>query len=271
MNEKNFEYLKDNIKYLGFGETLTNALQAQLKGGTPDFQLTYETQINKKAFAAVLNFRKSDNTDMYFFNSYHATLQRSNGEVVDQAFYLNNGKGITAKEGYNLLEGRAVFKELSNKAGESYKAWVQLDFDKRDKQGNHEVKQYHEAYWYDLKASLSRYAITDLDGGDREKALLQSLQKGNIQAVAVGNDVGVSKMFVEANPQYKTITFYSSDMKRLPKESLEQYIKADRTQGQASTQEQKQDVSAEGKQKTSKNPDDQKPSKSRSKSRSAGI
>ena len=143
MNEKNFEYLKDNLKYMGFGEKQNETLEQQLKEGKDSFQLTFNADVNKKPFEATLQFRKSDNSDMYFFNSYQATLERSNKEKVEQTFYLNKGKGVTAKEAYNLLEGRAVHKELSNKAGEPYKAWIQLDFDSKDKNNNHEVNQYH--------------------------------------------------------------------------------------------------------------------------------
>ena len=103
--------------------------------------MTFNAEVNKKPFEAVLQFRKSDSSDMYFLNSYHASLERSNGEKVDQTFYLNKGKGITAKEAYNLLEGRAVFKELANKAGYPYKAWLRLDFESKDKNNNHEMKQ----------------------------------------------------------------------------------------------------------------------------------
>lgn len=271
MNEQNFEYLKDNIKYMGFGEKLFADLENSLKSGVATFQLSQATEMNKKPFEVTLNFRRSDNSDMYFFNSYHASLKHTNGETKDQVFYLTKGKGVTAKEAYNLLEGRAVFKELSNKAGEPYKAWIQLDFDRKDKHNNHEIKQYHEAYGYDLKGALSKFAITDLDGGDREKALLQSLQKGNIQSVAVGNDVGVSKMFVEANPQFKTVSLYDNEMKRVPKESLEQYVKPERGQAKEVGKEQKQEISSDNKQKTSKSLEGPKASKSRSKNRSASM
>lgn len=223
MNEKNLEYLKDNLKYMGFGESLADGLEVQIKAGAPDFQLTFEAEINKKPFAALLNFRKSDNTDMYFFNSYHASLQRSNGDIMDQAFYLNKGKGVTVKEAYNLLEGRAVQKEMVNKEGQTYKAWLQIDFEKRDKNNNYEVKQFHEAYGYDLKEALSRFPIRDMKEPDLRDILLASLQKGNLQAVAFEKDGGAVRMFVEANPQYKTVNLFDSELKRVTKEALSRY------------------------------------------------
>ena len=61
-------------------------------------------------------------------------LNVRNGVKMEQTFYLNKGKGVTAKEAYNLLEGRAVHKELTTKAGEPYKAWIQLDFENKGKE-----------------------------------------------------------------------------------------------------------------------------------------
>ena len=218
MNEKNFEYLKDNIKYMGFGEKQNDSLEQQLKEGKESFQLRFNTEVNKKPFEAVLQFRKSDNSDMYFFNSYQASLKRSNNEKVDQTFYLTKGKGVTAKEAYNLLEGRAVFKELSNKAGEPYKAWIQLDFDNKDKNNNNEVKQYHENYGYDLKAAVGKFPVAEMDGGEKEKSLMHSLQKGKIQTVTVGIKGESQKKFIEADPQYKTVNIFNDKMQRLNQE-----------------------------------------------------
>ena len=218
MNEQNFEYLKDNIKYMGFGEKQHDVLQQHLSEGKADFQMAFASEVNKKPFEAVLQFRKSDNSDMYFLNSYHASLERRNGEKMEQTFYLNKGKGVTAKEAFNLLEGRSVFKELSNKAGEPYKAWMQLDFEKKDKNNNNEVKQFHENYGYDLKAAVGKFPVTELDGGEKEKSLMQSLQKGNLQSVSIGVNGESQKMFIEANPQFKTVNLYDGKMQRLGQE-----------------------------------------------------
>jgi len=218
MNEQNFEYLKDNIKYMGFGEKQHDVLQQHLQEGKEGFQMAFTSEVNKKPFEAVLQFRKSDNSDMYFLNSYHASLERRNGEKMEQTFYLNKGKGVTAKEAFNLLEGRSVFKELTNKAGEPYKAWMQLDLDNKDKNNNHEVKQFHENYGYDLKTAVGKFAVSELDGGEKEKSLMQSLQKGNIQSVSVGVNGESQKIFIEANPQYKTVNLYNDKMQRLSQE-----------------------------------------------------
>ena len=273
MNEKNFEYLKDNIKYMGFGEKQNDSLEQHLKEGKESFQLRFNTEVNKKPFEAVLQFRKSDNSDMYFFNSYQASLKRSNNEKVDQTFYLTKGKGVTAKEAYNLLEGRAVFKELSNKAGEPYKAWIQLDFDNKDKNNNNEVKQYHENYGYDLKAAVGKFSVAEMDGGEKEKSLMQSLQKGNIQSVTIGLNGESQKMFIEANPQYKTVNIFNDKMQRLNQEQrlgiLEKHavkeLKEEKVIKEDKSQDIKQDTKKSAKQKPADDLDKPKKKNSRKK------
>jgi hypothetical protein len=223
MNNENLQYLKDNIKYMGFGENMYRELERNLGEGKAEFQLHFAAEINKKPFEATLNFRKSDSTDMYFFNNYNASLEKSNGEKNEQTFYLNKGKGVTAKEAYNLLDGRAVHKDLTTKEGQPYKAWIQLDFENKDKNNNFEVKQFHENYGYDLKAAVEKFAVAELNDPEKAKALMQSLEKGNVQSVTIEKDGSSHKMFMEADPQYKKVTLYDSNMKMVGKESLEQY------------------------------------------------
>ncbi|MFZ1530405.1 MAG: hypothetical protein WAT19_16740, partial [Ferruginibacter sp.] len=62
-----------------------------------------------------------------------------------------------------------------------------------------------------------------LNDPEKEKALMQSLQKGNVQSVTIEKDGNSHKMFIEANPQYKNVNLYDSNMKLVAKESLEQY------------------------------------------------
>ncbi|MBN8880654.1 MAG: hypothetical protein J0I32_24145 [Sphingobacteriales bacterium] len=304
MNEQNFDHLKDNIKYMGFGEKQHDELEAHLKEGKEAFQMTYSTEINKKAFEAVLQFRKSEKSDMYFLNSYKASLDWSNGEKKEQTFYLNYGRGVTAKEAFNLLSGRSVEKELLRKLSPeettqfkaelklppeqrglaenwekspTYKAWIQLDFENKDKNNNYEVKQYHENYGYDLKAAVGKYFVMEMDGGEKEKALLQSLQKGNIQAVNIQVDGEAQKMFIEANPQYKTINLYDDKMQRLNQEQR-QHVSQKQSgeelkQGKEVKEDQKQEVKQDKKKSVKQSPLDDlgKPKKGRSRKKGMSV
>lgn len=161
-------------------------------------------------------------------------------------------------------------KDLTNKAEEPYKAWLQLDFDSKDKHNNFEVKQFHEKFGYDLKEAVAKYAVAELDGGEKEKALIQSLQKGNIQSVTIEKDGNTHKMFIEANPQFKTVNLYDGHMKRVLKEGLKQYLSEGKSHGQEKElkQEIKQDAASDTKQKAAKEIKTPKQNASRSKSKS---
>lgn len=220
MNNENLQYLNDNIKYLGFGENLQTELEKNINEGKQDFQLHHRTEFNNKPFEATLNFKKSDKSDMYFFNNYQAVLEKSNGQKMEQTFYLNKGKGVTAKEAYNLLDGRAVHKEMVTKEGQPYKAWIQLDKENKDKSNNFEMKQFHENYGFDLKEAVSKLPLAELSDTEKEKALLYSLQKGNVQSVSVEIDGSSQKIFIEADPQFKKVTAYDSNMKLMNNEAV---------------------------------------------------
>lgn len=224
MNEKNFEYLKNSIRNHGFGETLAPDLEAQLKKGLAEFTLSFKTEVNKRDMEATLYFKKSPDTDMYFFNKYDTRLKNEKDETLAQTFYLNKGWGVTLKEAYNLLNGRAVHKELTDKQDQKYQAWIQLDFGVKDKHGNYERKQYHQNYGYDLKEALSYYPIKEMMKEDDMKSLIRSLEKGNVQMVTLetpGKDV---KVFIEANPQYKTITLYNNKMQRMDQDQRQEMM-----------------------------------------------
>ena len=279
MNKENLQYLTDNIKYMGFGETLKAELERNLGEGKGEFQLHFKAEINKKPFEATLNFRKSDSTDMYFFNNYHASLEKSNGEKNEQTFYLNKGKGVTAKESYNLLDGRAVHKDLTTKEGQPYKAWIQLDFENKDKNNNNEVRQFHENYGYDLKAAVEKFAVAEFNDPEKAKSLMQSLEKGNVQSVTIEKDGNSHKMFMEADPQFKKVTLYDSNMKMVAKESLEQYksgidkgskeLKQD--QEHDKKKELKQEPKAEKAKQEKKNGQSLLPKKRQSKGKGLGV
>ncbi len=237
MNNENFQYLGDNIKYMGFGEDLKADLEKNMNEGKNEFQLFYNAEINKKPFEATLNFRKSDSSDMYFFNNYHASLEKNNGEKVDRTFYLNKNKGVTSKEAFNLLDGRSVHKDLITKEGIPYTAWTQLDFANKDKYNNFDVKQFHENYGFDLREAVGRFPIAELNDTQKENQLLQSLKKGNLQSVTVENNGQIQKMFIEADPQFKKVNLYDANMKLVSKEAIAQYQSANQNEGKATKED----------------------------------
>lgn len=248
MNEQNLKYLQDNIKYHGFGEGLNPMLEEQIKKGNAEFSLSYKVDVNKREMEATLHFKKSDTTDMYFFNKYDAKVKNEKEEDMAQTFYLNKGSGVTLKEAYNLLNGRAVHKELTDKQDQKYQAWIQLDFSSKDKHGNYERKQYHENYGFDLKEALSFYPVKELMKEEDMKTLLRSLEKGNVQMVTLETPGKEIKVFIEANPQYKSINLYNGKMERLDQDQRQDMMKKpEMKEDKGQSKDQKQSLGGEDK------------------------
>lgn len=215
MNTENEDYLKRQLYYLGFGENLNADLSKNLKEGKEKFEVPFTAEFNKgdqkQLVEYNLNFGKSKQNDMYFLNNYQATLKNENPEKdKSQTFYINKTNNITAKEAYNLLDGRAVHKKLENKDGEPYEAWLQLD--KKNDKGNHEVKQYHTAWGFDLDKNVSKLPVKDLDNAEQKERLTKSLEKGNLQSVILVNGGKEEKAFLEANPKERNVNVYDPNM-----------------------------------------------------------
>lgn len=216
MNNKNFEYLRDQVKFTGFGEGLEQELKEALMQGKEYFTLHYQGQYQQDYLQASLNFNKSKETDLYFFNSYKMELQKSGVHAeLSQQFYIHRGNNITMKEAYNLLSGRSVYKELVNQRGEDYKAWIQLDFKQTDKHGNFKMNQYHENYGYDLHQELDKHNIEQFTNLQYRDDFIESLKKGNLQAVHIRQGEETVKVFIEANPQYKSVNIYDTNLQKI--------------------------------------------------------
>ncbi|WP_374173153.1 hypothetical protein [Flavobacterium tructae] len=252
MNQKNLEYLKDQLKYTGFGETFEAELKENILKGDKDFIIIHTGIMNngvpnKDTLTVELNFKKSDQTDMYFFNSYHVNLQKEgNKPGLEQTFYINkDSSSITMKEAYNLMEGRSVNKDLKNKEGELYNVWLKMDFkETADSNGNFKLNHYHQNYGYDLEASLSKHSIKELETPKFKEDLLSSLKKGNLQSVTFIVGGVESKQYVEANPQFKTLNVYDVNFQRINhRESKEE--KKSESENQSVSKEQKKNIDAD--------------------------
>ena len=230
--QKNLDYINNQIKFLGFGEGFNEALQEAIQSGNEkiDFPISKEfssLQEKSNPIDFTLHFNKGKESNMYFLNSYSAQLNKpdTNPENVhSQTFYLNKGKGFTAKEAFNLLSGRSVNKDLANKEGETYNAWLQLKpAENNEERGKRDFQIFNENYGYDLKEALSKFPIKEMETPEAEARLMNSLKKGNLQSVTFSDIDGDTKKYIEAVPQYKNINVYNEEGKKqfIPHEKSE--------------------------------------------------
>ncbi|WP_018615685.1 hypothetical protein [Segetibacter koreensis] len=216
MNQTNFDYLKDQVKFTGFGEALENELKERIAKQSPEFAILHTAKFRNDTADATLHFKKSEQSDMYFFNKYDLRMKKEkSADSIQQSFYINKGNNITLKEAYNLMSGRSVNKDLMNKEGQVYNAWMQMDFKETDASGNFKIKHYHQNYGYDLEKVLSNHPIKELSNEQDKSRLIDSLNKGNRQSVTFTDDRREVKCFIEANPQFKSINVYDASMHRV--------------------------------------------------------
>ncbi|KQS36835.1 hypothetical protein [Pedobacter sp. Leaf194] len=144
---------------------------------------------------------------------------------VGQTFWLDRGKGFSASQALNLIEGRAVYRDdMLSKEGAAYKAWMKLDLDgPRDKYMNFNVNQYHDpSYGFDLKEVLERFPFKELANEKLSEKLESSLKNGDRAAVSIEKDGNLLALKIEAVPRYSQLNVFNLEGKS---EKREQFLK----------------------------------------------
>lgn len=219
MNIKNLNDLKDTLKYQGFGEQLNNDLEKAVTKGEKTFTLEAlhihdlpiskpDDPLTREKVTYELSFKQGKN-EQYYFNSYRAKLESPLFKDRQQTFYLDMGRTYTAKEAYNLLSGRSVYKTLQNKEGQRYNAFVQLDFKGEQKaNGNYPLKSYHENYGFRLSETIAELPIKFSSLEERDR-LIKSLEKGNLQKLQL---IDGQTLFAKTAPATRSLKFYDDKL-----------------------------------------------------------
>lgn len=250
MNNENYEYLKEQVKMTGFGEGFKDELLKQMAEGKPEFQMEYQVKHGEKEMNYTLNFRKSSTQDNYFFNSFDAVLNKP-GEVVANKFYTD--QRITAKEAFNLLEGRSVDKKYNHHEkliengkevykpikDSTYNVWLKIDFNDADSNGNFKMKTFGEKWGFDLEKKVAELPIKQLQNEEDKKDLLNSLKKGNVQSVTFEQNNKSETRYIEANPRTRTINVYDAQMQPILDTKQAKSIAPDQSEAKSEKQSQK--------------------------------
>lgn len=227
MNKDNLAFLNENLKYLGFGEhsLLNQLLEAEITRGSLAFELYTEAFFDEDTrLEAKLYFKRSESLDLYFFSKYDALLQypESPDRNKSQTFYIYKGSGVTLKEAFNLLQGRAVHKKLTSAIGEKYTAWIQLNFEQRDLHENYKYKYFRSERYYDLAKILANYRLREMENEETREMLFRSLRRGNLHPVTLMKTNKTEKIFIHANPQFKTINIIPAAIRARKEKESEQ-------------------------------------------------
>ena len=237
MNDQNLSYLQKQLLNLGFGEKLNEELEKNIKSGKKEFTLTTDLEYNKQPVDYTLYYKAGDQNDMYFFNKYDASLR---DKEMQQSFYINKSGAITAKEAYNLLEGRAVHKQLENLEGEKYNAWIILDKENKTENGNYKLRPFTDGWNYKPERAIDKLDIVGINEEGARDKLMKSLEKGNRHQVTAMRDGKEVKLFLEANPAEHRVNLTNWKGEA---QQLEHYKKPEFKQDQKKAETQTQETS----------------------------
>jgi len=143
---------------------------------------------------------------------------------ISQTFWVQQGKGFSAEQATNLIQGRAVYRDdLLNMGGIPYKAWIMLDTDKpRDKNNNLVTRQFNDpSYGFDLNKALGEYKIKEMDDLKKAEMIETSLRNGNRPLITTEKDGQEVKMRITAAVRYGKLNFTAENGKPEKREQFE--------------------------------------------------
>ncbi|MDR0791707.1 MAG: hypothetical protein LBE82_00245 [Chitinophagaceae bacterium] len=226
---KNISYLEKQLEFLGFGEEAKDLFLTAMPDNKENenfdisFNHSFATPLSKKdepdtrrEVTYTLHYNKDkkegrDNT-FFFLNSYEIADKKHQMKM-----YVSSDRertNYTMKEAFNLLEGRSVYKkDLTSKEGEKYNAWISFDFNHLNEKNQPSVYRYTDKYGYNVSEALKTLSLKENKYQDRHNQLIDSLRKGNLQAVTAIVEGKEKQLFIEANPQYKNFNLYEINEK----------------------------------------------------------
>ena len=224
------EYLKNQMKYLGFGEgeKLHKDLEKGIKSKNQQFEIktTSDKALPENKVDFILKFNKTDSGSI-FLNSYYAKLTNEKNEEISHNFPVNRENTFTAKEAINLLEGRSVKIEFHNpKSDQQETAFVQFNFEEpKTEKGNYLFQNFYKNYGVETDKIVEKSNLI-FDKPEYKENTIKSLEKGNIVKVKFEQDDKIVEGKAVLNPQNRNLKLYDSDMNRIntnkPLEGLEQ-------------------------------------------------
>jgi hypothetical protein len=178
--------------------------------------------VGKDANSAVKLATMEDGKVNYVQKEFGQTYRTS---PINQTIYVEKGKGFSAEQAVNMIQGRAVYRDdMVSQAGQQYKAWIKLDFDvPKDRFGNFLINQYTDpAYGFDLSKVLDKFEIKELVDPAKREILESSIRNGNRPLVTVEKNGEAVKLQLEAVPRYSQINLYTKEGRP---EKREQFLK----------------------------------------------
>ncbi|MES2328577.1 MAG: hypothetical protein V4539_03175 [Bacteroidota bacterium] len=226
MSQENLEYLKNQLRFTGFGEGLFDSLAKNMDEKKPLFQLAVTHELDGQPLSAVLHFSCSS-AGNYFFNRYDASLDTAHGKREHPFYIHRNAKlNISFREAGNLLSGRALkaaYVKQSDRAafekGEEvpiHKVWMQLDLKSPGTNGRYRITRYYSNYGYEIEPALERVHLKEQIFSDQLAQLISQLEAGNRCRVQLHKAEGATQIvLLEACPMFRSFLMFDLEGKAL--------------------------------------------------------
>lgn len=229
----NYDILKDQIKYLGFGEgaSMLTKLSEKLDSREKEFSLSLasdKASFKNNEVNFQLNFQKSEKNEKVYLNTFLANLKNEK-KGVDLSHTFSAKGNFTAKEAINLLEGRAVKTEIFNqKSSQNEEVFLKLKLnEEKNENGNFKLQVFNKNYGIDVSKIMDKSNLV-FDNEKHKEITQKSLEKGNIVSVKFEQNNRVTEGKAILNPQYKMLNLYDNKMKRV--NSNEQVFQKDHSE-----------------------------------------
>lgn len=204
--ELNKKVLEEQLVKSGFheayGKVLENMQEQQLSFTVP---VSYHISENERLDHS-LQFVK-DAQGAYQFDGFRSILHNDSSPSTQSTHYFKNEKSecFNATEAYEMLAGRAVLKN---------ETWKQFNFNDKDLNENYRMHEFPDAYGYNVSNALRTVPLKN-DDYETFESLADSLKKGRREEAVLLIEGREMKVFLEANPRFKTLTFYNDRMQKL--------------------------------------------------------
>ncbi|WEK21369.1 MAG: hypothetical protein P0Y49_09470 [Candidatus Pedobacter colombiensis] len=213
---QNHSHVNDFLKKANL-EILTPLADLKMKQGKDEFNLNGSQFIeNGKIVSYSINFKK-DNSGIFQPNNYIASL--TDQAKPDQHIKISMPSEemvLDPRKAFNLLAGRAVFLPAEKKGQQDI--WLQMDFNDKDAQGNHRVKQINTGY--DLAGALNTHNVKELTNPLLQHEQIKQLHNGEkVQFDGMVNGIK-QKLFVQAAPGKQGVEFLNVNSEKINPEML---------------------------------------------------
>jgi hypothetical protein len=196
--EHNMRLLGEKLRRTGFGEEVISAIREKVgQQKEQAFYIPYSVKTEGQKFDGyVYAYRLSENSP-YQLGNFNIDLGKDSSRPLrDNIFYFTDGHEVSLREGYNLMQGRAVYREpLFDNDRRGY--WVTLN-DKSVVRGvaalNYERATKH------VGEVVAESPVGRLLPAERAVGLAEALKQGERASVVV-ETMGLTKqVWVELDP-----------------------------------------------------------------------